>query len=886
MDWITAKYTILGMMLIGTKFAEKGIERCAQMAKTNWLVLPLLLFFYGNSTTGANLTRIPLIESRSAYTRLILPMESNSGFKIKESTKKSGSIKVHINSIGPNYWTKVPVLSDSRISRVQVLSKRNRTLDLEVTFANRDLEYFAYFQPTPPAIVVDVWSRPSKKAKIAKIRTRRSPAKKKVKPRKPSRPKFDWLSMKGSFFYRMPIVSPEYTFKGKHFNTNDRSDPGAGWKWNPPPASDPILVNYTLAQKLFETKKYGLCIRAVEFTERDFPPSPALAEMNFLKALAYGKLGEQRSDPKLSAKSDDLLRELMLYQTPDKKYLPFATKIRIYFAANFFRKGMWMDAISEFEFMSSGNQTKVGDIAGILGAAAQSYLELRNYRVAERIYRNLMKNYRGKISSKEAYYRIGNLLALEGSYFKADQSLRLALKKYPKYESVRQEVFFNLAEVNFWHGRKDLARKYFKEFIWRHPSHTIAGLAMVRLGEISELKDRDYKKASSHYHKAINRFPFSIGAKLAMIRFARLNLPVETDLGYQIKTLGTILKDKSLSKTALDMAKNTLIQYLLKKKEWDKATTLALNGITEAGGLGHAVFERLYVRALMGGFHHLNSQKKYLDALKHYNKYERWLDRDAPSIYQELASAYRGVGLINSSNHYSSLFLSNYRGPSSLRKEKQSNLIGRARGYMLQNRSGEAEKILRNEKSVEGAHLRAVALQKMGKEVEAFALAKKTLDRLTRARTKLPKKLFDHAIADLTEIIYQRQSKRKDYKKIGQALIRANQVMYVKSERFCFLLADNYWYQQKHVKAVTAYTGLIKEYPKSSRLGRARYRMGLSHIALGDRKSAVKVLTKLRDNSQNLWGSFAKEELKLIEWEDKYSVILGDLPPVGLGIDF
>ena len=61
--------------------------------------------------------------------------------------------------------------------------------------------------------------------------------------------------------------------------------------------------------------------------------------------------------------------------------------------------------------------------------------------------------------------------------------------------------------------------------------------------------------------------------------------------------------------------------------------------------------------------------------------------------------------------------------------------------------------------------------------------------------------------------------------------------------------------------------------------------MALSYIALGERMDAVKLLTKLADSSQNIWGESARQELKLIDWEKKYSVILGDLPPMGLGIE-
>jgi hypothetical protein len=60
--------------------------------------------------------------------------------------------------------------------------------------------------------------------------------------------------------------------------------------------------------------------------------------------------------------------------------------------------------------------------------------------------------------------------------------------------------------------------------------------------------------------------------------------------------------------------------------------------------------------------------------------------------------------------------------------------------------------------------------------------------------------------------------------------------------------------------------------------------MAMSQIAVGEKMEAVNILTKIRSGSQNIWSESARRELELIEWEKKYSVIIGDLPPMGLGI--
>ncbi|MGZ3695622.1 MAG: tetratricopeptide repeat protein, partial [Bdellovibrionota bacterium] len=85
-------------------------------------------------------------------------------------------------------------------------------------------------------------------------------------------------------------------------------------------------------------------------------------------------------------------------------------------------------------------------------------------------------------------------------------------------------------------------------------------------------------------------------------------------------------------------------------------------------------------------------------------------------------------------------------------------------------------------------------------------------------------------------------------------------------------------------EAQAAYSSAIEKFPKSARLERAKYNLGMSLVSVGKRQEAVKVLTEVRDSSQTVWADSAKQELQLIEWESKYSSVLRTLPPSGLGI--
>mgnify|MGYP003393709692 CR=1 FL=1 len=416
------------------------------------------------------------MESTGSFTRVVIPVKAKSKFSVREDASR---VILHFEQ-NPDP-AEVKASSDERVKDLRLLQAGQSTQEVGITLAHEGLDYFAYYQPTPPAVIVDVWPKQVAKTEAAEARMPATAKKSAPKAKAVAKISVKPLDRKGDFFYQIPFVTPDFEFSGESFDTTKERDIGRGWTWTKPDLNLPGGTNFSLAQKLFERKQYALCIKTIEFARRDFPTGEYSDEMDFLEALAYREMGLGEKNQSLISKAEEKLQELMLRESKSGGYLPFASKIRIYFASEAYRSQRWLDAISHFEFITTAkNAEKEQDYSGIVMAMAEAYFRLHQYRRAERIYRSLSGKDSGKTMVEEAAYRLGNIHADERALSKADKAFRSALREFPKHESKRVEAYFNLAESNFGLGEFAKAEEYFKKFIDLHPSNTLSRLELVR----------------------------------------------------------------------------------------------------------------------------------------------------------------------------------------------------------------------------------------------------------------------------------------------------------------------------------------------------------------------------------------------------------------------
>jgi TolA-binding protein len=608
-----------------------------------------------------------------------------------------------------------------------------------------------------------------------------------------------------------------------------------------------------------------------------------LPELALLDALSYRKLGEDSEMPALLEKSDRMLEELGARRDVHGEPFPFHSAIRLYFAEKKFNQKDWLPAISDLEYVNETLEKNDPKLPYVQIMLAEAYVKVNQPRRAERLYRYIFQHYTKHPLAKEARYRVADMLALEKNYGRVTEEGRAALAAYPEYEKTRSEVLFQIGEAEFWLGNLKQAEKYFQRFATISSAQTNSALAWVRIGEIREIGKNDVRGAREAYLKAKNGYPFSPGDLAATVRLARIDLHTEKEPGYVVKSLSEMLKDETIDPELKQMAKLTLGDYLLLTGEVGEAVNLAREGMAQTTGKAYEGFKVGYMKALFAKLAALNKAGKFAEGLSLYNQEKKWFDLHGAESFRALADTYRGLGLYATSNELMEKYAREAkRGRGLASRDREAALeLAQAKNSFVRGAYADALAHLPGEdENAECLMMRAVSDFRLGKKRDAYSVAEKAV--AAAASETLP----DEALADLADILIDRDMNNRDFAKMERDVAAVQKRMQKKNERLEYALADALWYQKRHKDAVAAYQSAIEAFPKAAngRAERAKYNMGMSYISLGKNEEAVKQLTQLKDSGQSVWAESAKQELQLMDWEKKYSSVLRTLPPSGLGI--
>ncbi|MGZ3683707.1 MAG: tetratricopeptide repeat protein [Bdellovibrionota bacterium] len=822
---------------------------------------------------------LPKLETLDQYTRIQIPVTSGSAFRMLSG--KTGEVTLVVDRVATGALDSLPRFTDSRIKQVSVKTLGLDKAEVTVRFSDVQTESFAYAQGNN--IVLDLWHGNSPKAapvvakaklpaQVKKVAVKRIPA---SAPAAPSVPplKIDY-DLFQRFLFPMPPL--EITAKDGGIDLPSKFELDQRWKFTEGDKETDEGKGYEFSKKLYQQKKYGLCLKTIEIVLRDHPAYEHAAELEFLRAMAYQKLGQTTKTESVEARAEKMLQELSARRDDHGEPLPFARLITLYFAQNEVAKENWLPAIQHLEYVAMVTKLKDPTFPYVQMMLAEAYSKVNQPRRAERLYRYLTEKFPKHPLAREAYYRIADLLALEKNYARVTDEGIEAIKAYPDYEKARSEVLFHVGEAYFWLGEYAKAEKYFRRYTDISSAQTTASLAWVRLGEISEVFRGDTKTARDDYFKAKNGYPFSKGDLVATVRLARIDLPTEKDPKFVVRTLEDLLADKNVEWDVKRMAEITLSDYLVLTGNTEKAIEIARNGMAQTEGNVYELYKKAFEKGLYFRLRQFVADKKYGDALALYEREKKWLEGYGPETFHALSEAYRGLGLYASANklmeRYASELARGTRSPSSasFNREKAANSF--ARGAYE-----EALEQLGNQEDTHSQYIRAMSHFRMGHKTEAFAAA-------GRAVNVKKGEYSDEQVENLGEIIIERDNGERDFPRMEKDVNELRGLCAKENERLEFAAADSLWYQKNSKGAETAYKVALVKFPNGIRSDRARYNLGMALVAQGKREEAVKLMTELQNSGQSVWAESAKQELELIEWERKYSSVLKTLPPSGLGI--
>lgn len=843
------------------------------------------------SSTG-HAEEVPRLQTLNAYTRIQVPIGSGASFHLING---NGETKIVVDRVRPAALQALSGLSDKRVAAVSVVAQGLDKAEVALRLQDPGIQSFAYIQGQ--FLVVDLWKQ--EQAVVAKteakplpraVKAAAKPAQRKAE-RKPAsaieetprkRP-VQALSRERDLFSRFVLPMPELRVERKGaWSIPGKLDVEAQWKFADVDRGTQDGRGFLLAQKLFAEGKYGLTVKTAEITLRDFPDTKHAEEFRLLQAFAYKKLGEASKNESLRQRADQMLSELAAKQV-DGKPLPFHRTIRAYFGQKAYAKQDWFEAISQLEYVMGVTKASDKDLPYLQLMLADAYGKVSQPRRAERMYRFIVEKYTGHETAKEAAYRTVDLLATERNFPRVVELGADALTDYPDYETKRSEALFNLGEAYFWLGQYPRAEKSFKRFTEIASAQTSAALAWVRLGEIAEIARKDLGEARTCYMRAKNGYPFSPGDLVAGVRIARIDVNSEKDIGFVAKALKETLQEKSLDSEVRRMTELVLINYLLAGDDADRAIAIARSGMGEVEGLAYEAYKAAFANSLFAKLQQLNKEGRYSEAIALYDREKRWFDGYGPDSYRAAADSYRGLGLYATSNDLMERFArekSMGSGRSLASTEAGRDLLlAKAKNSFARGAYAEALAQLPDEDGFDVAYMRAVAEQKLGRKSEAQKWAEKAFAQANRGEAP-----DEDRVEELAELLIDRDMTAREFVRMEKTVDQALRLRKTDSERLSLAKADAIWYQKRNSEAATAYREWIAKFPKSARLDRARYNLGMGLIGAGKREEAVKVLTELRDAGKTVWSDSARQELELLEWEKKYSSILRTLPPTGLGI--
>ena len=261
-----------------------------------------------------------------------------------------------------------------------------------------------------------------------------------------------------------------------------------------------------LALKLSRENKHGLAIRTVEFLEKEYPKSPWVEEMRFLKANALYRLGHE-----------DQGRAILQSLAKTARGTEVGLQAAGFLAAQSFQSQEWLGALEAF--LSLKREMPSHPLVWLFRyGIAESLYHIKQGDQAREEYLWLSRNAPKPQIRAEAAFKIGDVFFERGQFAQAVTAYQSALKDGEAYIASYPAVLLNLAESFFQLDERSRAEATFKRFMEVASGNPTAWRASLRLAEIKAMGSSLNSEVEREFMATINRYPLSQGALVARIR--------------------------------------------------------------------------------------------------------------------------------------------------------------------------------------------------------------------------------------------------------------------------------------------------------------------------------------------------------------------------------
>lgn len=180
-------------------------------------------------------------------------------------------------------------------------------------------------------------------------------------------------------------------------------------------------------------------------------------------------------------------------------------ELKLQYAIKLFEEGKYRESLEKFQeitiFYPNTKQAKIAFY--YLGS---SYVSLKNYSNAEKIFQKIIKDYfDDKWLMEKVLFEMGYSYTMEGKYNEGIEKFTKFMERFPNSKKI-EDCLYNLSKC--YYGLKDYTKsiEICERIIKKFPQSKIAPKAFIAKANSYYMKN-DYTKALNSYQEAMKRYP-------------------------------------------------------------------------------------------------------------------------------------------------------------------------------------------------------------------------------------------------------------------------------------------------------------------------------------------------------------------------------------------
>ncbi len=903
------------------------------------LLLEVTFFFGGSVLAQEDVT----VETKSLKdaTHIIFSGHDEWRYDVRREPNK---VIVQFNGIKPDEVSELKDLKDGRVKNVSVIEGING--DALVTFTlGVSLNLFDYQTDQPANLIFDIFKEEKKPKKIT-ARPKPLPKKNLVSrkvasvehPELGEQPLLNSsspdprLQLKFGVFdggdkdmNRLRILPGDWTPESQevgmiesehniyvHFPPLVLDRPflksivnDGAMKYEAPPGNSEEDMQVKLLIKLYNEGKYAVVLRTFKFFEESFPKTKYEKLLLFLKADTNFRLWQQDHN------KSDFEKTMALYKNLLDKYPADESRFHtlMFIGANYLDTGSFIGALSTFQ-VGVERYADSPFIYEMKLAEADVLNQLGKHDAALEALTKIQTDPKAGNFAIDAQIRRGDVYFHKKDYLNAVKEYKETLSKIPEHSSEAPNIYFNVAESQFWMGDYKNSVESYRQFLEKFPNHSFGGYAMTRIGEIFQMLGVRPEKVTGTFLESYYRYHETPGAFIAKlyvntVRFAQMK---EKEVEAVKNEISDDLPKYNHLPDLEPFVILTLAKANLNRGDYSgPLESLTKFYKTNVFSPHLPLFKDLIVRAIKKETLHFYDEGSALKAVETYLTYkDSWLKNlDQPDLYFHLGQAYESLNLNDDATqaYTNSLNALKHISPHDAREDrawkqnptldqiylrlaatslKDENLKKTAQ-YLGEIRNPEV--LSEPEKVERSLILSSLAEKEERTDLAMFAL--KDLNEHWKGKSEL--------LAEAWLRIGRLEARNENYTKalpwVTKVLTAAEDSnTKVKGETLRSSLelnGDILSHLGETKQAIENYKKYLDQFGANSSSAAVKYKLGKIYFDQKDLRSASDVWSGLKgDESAKVWAKMANENLSQAKWDAKYDRYLQRSPersPAGGG---